>query len=268
MSSQSDILKALQDTASASRLGRQEHFAAEDGASVRSSSSVSAGMVSVPLTPDNPDSESDSDEEAERWEPLSRAQIEAAMILEHAAEQADPRSMVFDDKGMVDVHHPESDEDTDSEDDVEAVRRDIPNSWFVPMPPFFRDHTPTPVHEPAGFVRNLRGVRAVQEAVSATVHIAQNSIARSYSSVTGGIRATTQGTYNAVATVGQVGGYIAGGAVTAGQNVAVMVQESWPILPRPFNRGIMDTITGYLLEGMQSLPPSDAIIRPQGRRMH
>ncbi|WZH48199.1 uncharacterized protein QYS62_009367 [Fusarium acuminatum] len=267
MSSHSNILKALQDTASTSRRGRQESFTAEDGASVRSSSFVSKDMVTISLSPDS-DSDSDSDKDVEGWEALSRAEIGAAVRSESSVEQPDPHCIVFDDRGMVDVHHPESDEDTDSEDDAEVVRRDIPDSWFVPMPPFFRDSTPTPVHEPAGFVRNLPGVRAVQEAVSATVYIAQNSIYRSYSSVVGGVRATTQSTYDAVATVGQVGEYIAGGALTAGQNVAVMVQESWPILPRPFNRGIMDTVTGYLLEGMQSLPPSDAIIRPQGRRMH
>jgi hypothetical protein len=223
-------------------------------------------MENIDLTSPSPDS--DSDEDVEGWEALSRAEIVAALRLEHSAEQVVLQTLHFDDRGMVDVRHPESEEDTDSEDDVEVVRRDILYRWFVPMPPFFHEHTPAPVNEPAGFVRNLPGIRAVQETVSATVHIAQNSIARSYSNVAGGVSATTQGTYDAVATVGQVGGYIAEGVLTAGQNAAVMVQESWPILPRPFNRGIMDTVTGYLLEGIQSLPPSDAIIRPRGTRAH
>jgi hypothetical protein len=266
MSSHSDLPKAPQDIASASRRRRQEPFAAEDGASVRSSSFVSEDLFNIDLTSPSPDSDSDSD--VEGWEALSRAEIIAAVCSEYSVEQATTQSLPFDGRGVVHVHHPESEEDTDSEDDVEVVSRDILYRWFVPMPPFLSDHTPAPVNEPVSFVRNLPCIQAVQETVSATVHIAQNSIARSYSSVTGGVRATTQGTYDAVATVGQVGGYIAGGALTAGQNVAVMVQESRPILPRPFNRGIMDTITGYLLEGMQSLPPSDAIIRPQGRRTH
>ncbi|KAM0334643.1 hypothetical protein ACHAPQ_005032 [Fusarium lateritium] len=266
MSSHSDLAKDPQDIASASRHGRQEHFIGEDGASVRSSRFVSEDMDDIDLSLS--DTASDSEEDLEGWEALSRAEVGDAVCSESFPAQATAQSLPFDDRGMVDVHHPESDEDTESEDEAEVVGRDDPYKWFVPMPPFLRDQTPDPVSQPVGFTRNLPGMRAIRETVSAAAHVAQNSIVRSYSSVAGSVGATPQGTYNAVATVGQVGGYLAGGAVTAGQNVAIMVQESWPALPRPFNRGIMDTITGYLLEGIQSLPPSDAIIRPQGRRMH
>ncbi|KAJ0135781.1 Uncharacterized protein HZ326_21214 [Fusarium oxysporum f. sp. albedinis] len=42
----------------------------------------------------------------------------------------------------------------------------------------------------------------------------------------------------AVDGTGQVGEYFTGGALNAGQDVAIRVQDPWPNFPRPFNRGI------------------------------
>ncbi|KAM0343413.1 hypothetical protein ACHAPU_008594 [Fusarium lateritium] len=271
MSSHLDLAKATQDVAFVSRHRHQKLIANEDEAVARQYSVISKGVKDVFLTSDSDHgSDSDSDEGVEGWHLVGKAEIVDAVMSERATQQNDSKGLRFDDQGVVNFHHSDSeqDSDSDSEDDAGGVKRPILFDYEVLMPSDLIDKTNIPPNDCVDSERSLTGMWTVRGTLFATFKIAQTNIARSYNGVTGGIVATTKRTRDAVAATGKVGGHVAGGALAVGQNVAVMIQESWPNLPRPFNRGILDTVTGYLLEGIQSLPPSDAIIRPQGRRMH
>ncbi|KAF5677009.1 hypothetical protein FHETE_1911 [Fusarium heterosporum] len=271
MSSHPDLAKTIQDVVFVSRHENQEHIT--DGVEVigHQSDVLSGGVEGVLVASESDHgAESDPDKGVESWHLVGKAGIVEAVTSERSAQQINPKDLRFDDTGMASVHSSdfEEDSDSDSEDDAGGVKRSILFDYEVLMPSdlIYQTHSPTNYWE--NTERSFPGVWAVRESLSAAFRFAQTNIARSYNSVTGGIITTTQRTCDAVTATGQVGGYVAEGAFAAGQNVAVMIQESWPNLPRPFNRGILDTVTGYLLEGIQSLPPSDAIIRPQGRRMH
>ncbi|KAF4960654.1 hypothetical protein FGADI_823 [Fusarium gaditjirri] len=102
--------------------------------------------------------------------------------------------------------------------------------------------------------------------LAATAEIAQNNLARTYDNLTGGLMYTAQRAHDAVATTTQVGGHLAEGAWRAGNGVAVWAQERWPNMPRVVNRGMLGSLAELVMEGVRALPPSDSIIRPQGRR--
>ncbi|KAF4996153.1 hypothetical protein FGRMN_4645 [Fusarium graminum] len=271
MSSHPDLAKATRDVAFISRHGNQAHIT--DGVKVigHQSDVISGGVEGVLLVSESDhNADSDSNGSAEGWHLVGKAEIVDAVISERPAQHINPKDLRFDDKVMANVHSSdfEEDSDYDSEDDAGGVKRSILFDYEVLMPSDFIDQTHVPTKDYENTERSFLGVWVVRETMSAAFKIAQTNIARSYNSVTGGIVTSTQRTCGAVGATGQVGGYIARGALAAGHNVAVTIQESWPNLLRPFNRGILDTVTGYFLEGLQSLPPSDAIIRPQGRRMH
>ncbi|KAK2927253.1 hypothetical protein FoTM2_012427 [Fusarium oxysporum f. sp. vasinfectum] len=102
--------------------------------------------------------------------------------------------------------------------------------------------------------------------LAATAQIAQNNLARSYDNLTGGLTYTAQRAHDAMATTAQAGGHLAEGAWRAGNGVAIWAQERWPNMPRIINRRVLGSLAELVMEGVQTLPPSDSIICPQGRR--
>ncbi|EWY85422.1 hypothetical protein FOYG_12599 [Fusarium oxysporum NRRL 32931] len=118
----------------------------------------------------------------------------------------------------------------------------------------------------SSLVQSPSGTDIPQGVLAATAQIAQNNLARSYNNLTGGLTYTAQRAHDVMATTAQAGGHLAEGAWRAGNGVAIWAQERWPNMPRVINRRVLGSLAELVMEGVQALPPSDSIIRPQGRR--
>ncbi|KAF9767322.1 hypothetical protein IL306_000112 [Fusarium sp. DS 682] len=160
----------------------------------------------------------------------------------------DPMELQFDDWGMVEVPRGAAYHENEEEGHLRTTKL---------------THEST-----SSLVQNVPGTEAQQGTLAVTAQIAQNNLIRSYSNLSGGLRYTAQLAQNAMAVTTQAGSHVAEGALRAGNGMAIQVQEWWPNVPRIINRGVLAPLTELVLEGVQSLPPSDSIIRPQGRRMH
>ncbi|KAH7158580.1 hypothetical protein DER46DRAFT_576745 [Fusarium sp. MPI-SDFR-AT-0072] len=115
-------------------------------------------------------------------------------------------------------------------------------------------------------IQNPSGTDVPQGVLAATAHIAQNNLARSYDNLTGGLIYTAQRAHDAMVTTTQAGGHLAKGVWHAGNGAAIWAQERWPNMPRVINRRVLGSLAEHVMEGVQALPPSESIIRPQARR--
>ncbi|CEI62676.1 hypothetical protein FVEN_g5203 [Fusarium venenatum] len=169
----------------------------------------------------------------------------------------DSQPLTFDNTGMVEVA-----EDHDPEEDYfeHRAKQERPNllGYDAPIGPFnSEEYEKNPsVDNEVSLFHKIPGVQTAQRALSTSTHLAQSSI----SNVTESVVYTSQQTR-------QARQYFADSVLNAGQGVMIRVQESWAIWPRGINGGIQ-TISQFVMEGVQSLPPLDIIIRPQGRQMH
>ncbi|KAM0498245.1 hypothetical protein ACHAP8_006329 [Fusarium lateritium] len=165
--------------------------------------------------------------------------------------------LTFDNTGMIEVA-----EDRDPEEDYfeHRAKQERPNlsGYDVPIGPFNSEEYEKNlgVDNQLSLFHKIPGVQTAQRALSASTHLAQSSI----SNVTGSVVYTAQQTR-------QAGQCFTDSVLNAGQGVMVRVQESWATWPRVVNGGIQ-TISQFVMEGVQSLPPSDIIIRPQGRQIY
>ncbi|RGP70890.1 hypothetical protein FLONG3_7346 [Fusarium longipes] len=162
--------------------------------------------------------------------------------------------LIFDNMEMIDV----PDEDGPEEDYLEhsaKLDRQSLSTYDIPIGPF----------ESEGYDQKIvtdKQMSLFYRTFMASARLAQSSIGN----VTGSVMYTAQCGRDAASITNQAGKYLANGALNAGQSVMIRVQESWPTWPRGFNGGIL-ALSELLMEGIRSLPPSDAIIRPQGRQM-
>ncbi|KAG8673198.1 hypothetical protein FPOAC2_06632 [Fusarium poae] len=169
----------------------------------------------------------------------------------------DSKTLMFDNDDMIEVS-----EDRDPEQDYhsQCAKEERPNlsDYDIPIGPFDSEEYEKNlgVESQVSLFHKIPGVQTAQRALSASTQLAQSGI----SNVTGSAVYTAQRTR-------QAGQHIADSVLNAGQDVMVRVQESWATWPRGVNGGIQ-TISQLVMEGVQSLPPSDTIIRPQGRQMH
>jgi len=137
----------------------------------------------------------------------------------------------FDDKDVDDV----SDEDPEQAY-YEATkqyhrRHQILTDYNIPIGPFESEEYESPPR--ASLFRMLPSVQAVQKALRTSTRAVENGV-----------------------------GTVAGGVEAA----MTRVQESLVAWPGGLNGGLLDSISEFVAEGMRSLPPSDIIVRPQGRQ--
>ncbi|RGP61465.1 hypothetical protein FSPOR_9993 [Fusarium sporotrichioides] len=165
--------------------------------------------------------------------------------------------LVFDDTDMIEVA-----EDRDPEQDYleHFAKLDRPNlsGYDIPIGPFESEEYEQGlrVDSQVSLFHKIPGVHTAQRALSASTRLAQSGIGN----VTESFAYTAQRTREARQ-------YFADSVFEAGQGLMFRIQESWATWPRGVNGGIQ-TLSQLLMEGVQSLPPSDTIIRPQGRQMH
>lgn len=137
----------------------------------------------------------------------------------------------FDDKDVDDV----SDEDPEQAY-YEATkqyhrRHQILTDYNIPIGPFESEEYESPPR--ASLFRMLPSVQTAQKALRASTRAVENGV-----------------------------GTVAGGVEAA----MTRVQESLAAWPGGLNGGLLDSISEFVAEGMRSLPPSDIIVRPQGRQ--
>ncbi|KAL6916080.1 hypothetical protein FSST1_007575 [Fusarium sambucinum] len=167
-----------------------------------------------------------------------------------------------DDLVVIDTQTVDAAEDRDPEEDYfeHRAKQERPNlsGYDVPIGPFNSEEYEKNlgVDNQLSLFHKIPGVQTAQRALSASTHLAQSSV----SNVTGSVVYTAQQTR-------QAGQCFTDSVLNAGQGVMVRVQESWATWPRVVNGGIQ-TISQFVMEGVQSLPPSDIIIRPQGRQIY
>ncbi|KAF4343888.1 hypothetical protein FBEOM_2123 [Fusarium beomiforme] len=176
----------------------------------------------------------------------------------------DPAELKFDDREMVEVLHGELYYEGEEEHRLRY-------NFAILLSPIHRDpfcRTPKLTYEStSNLLQNVPGTQAQQETLAATAQIAKNNLVRSYSNLAGGLAYTARLAQDAMALTTQAGSHIAEEASLSGNGFAIQVQEWWPNVPPIINRGVLGSLTELVLEGVQSLPPTDSIIRPQGRRM-
>ncbi|KAF4950923.1 hypothetical protein FSARC_13059 [Fusarium sarcochroum] len=265
VSSDSELTNLSEIVASGSRHASQKRFG-DDGVSKNGTKSTPEDMEDVPLNKD------ESAEDEDDWvmpdeEELAAAGASISTQSEYPVDESDSHDFRFDDVEMMTIFFYDGPEEDAGEQPSKLLSGyDI----FIGPYPHERPYTYEELHprkaKAIAFANKIPGIQTLRETLSVTADVAQTNIARSYKDIAGRVVSTAQGTCEAVVIAGQVGGFLVGGALNAGQNVAVSVQESWPGWPLPFNRGVLGIIGEYFLEGFQSLPPTDSIIRPRGRR--
>ncbi|KAF5643314.1 hypothetical protein F25303_6289 [Fusarium sp. NRRL 25303] len=214
------------------------------GASENRSSPAPEDLEDVPLDDDN----SDRGEHEEGYDILDGALVRGAMHRDRSMNELAP------------------DEDSDEEPSSEELQFD--DSGVVGYFGLEMSSETEEVHNQSTsqIIQSPSGTDAPQGVLAATAQIAQNNLARSYDNLTRGLTYTTQRAQDAMATTAQAGGHLAEGAWRAGNGVAIWAQERWPNMPRVINRRVLGSLAEIVMEGVQALPPSDSIIRPQGRR--
>jgi hypothetical protein len=172
--------------------------------------------------------------------------------------------LMFDDMDMIDVPEGEDPEEESFQQFAKLDRVSL-SGYDVPIGPFKTEEYEQDlgVDGQVSLFHHIPGAQTAQQALSASKRLVQSDIGN----VTGSVMSTARRTREAAVVTGQVGQHLAGEALNAGQGVMIRLQESWPTWPRGFNGGIL-AFSELLMEGVRSLPPSDAIIRPQGRQMH
>ncbi|KAM5354460.1 hypothetical protein ACJ41O_001109 [Fusarium nematophilum] len=219
------------------------------------------------------DSDQEEGEEEEETPGLLPAAVSRARGFLHRLSRSTASPLVFDDVDMVVV---EEDEEGDDYRDWS----DQPWSFEVPFGPLFHeDYSFQALHprtaHALSVAQNLPSVQRLAEtgrSLSATAHAAGTSVVRTYDDVAGRATHAARRTREMVVVSGQVTGYLAGEAWTAGQDAAARLQESLPglrvPLPElrvPLPEGMLGTIGEFVREGIQALPPAEAIVRPRGR---
>ncbi|KAI1070865.1 hypothetical protein LB507_006874 [Fusarium sp. FIESC RH6] len=140
-----------------------------------------------------------------------------------------------------DFHFDDSDVDDVSDEDPEVAyyeanrqyhrRHQILTDYDIPIGPFESEEYESPPR--ASLFRMLPGVQTAQQALRASTRAVENGV----------------------------------GTVAEGVEAAMTrVQESLAAWPGGLNGGLLDSISEFVAEGMRSLPPSDAIVRPRGRQ--
>ncbi|KAF5586565.1 hypothetical protein FPCIR_7858 [Fusarium pseudocircinatum] len=213
------------------------------GASENRSSPAPEDPEDVPLEDDN----SDQGELEEGYEILDGALIRGAMHRDRSMNELAP------------------DEDSDDEPSSEELQFDdagVVGYFSAMISETEEEHS----QSTSQLIQNPSGVEVPQGVLATTAQIAQNNLARSYDNLAGGLTYTAQRAQDAMATTAQAGGHLAEGAWRAGNGVAIWAQERWPNMPRVINRRVLGSLVEIVMEGVQALPPSDSIIRPQGRR--
>ncbi|RFN44462.1 hypothetical protein FIE12Z_11321 [Fusarium flagelliforme] len=140
-----------------------------------------------------------------------------------------------------DFHFDDNDVDDISDEDPEQAyykatkqyhrRHQILTDYNIPIGPFESEEYSSPPR--ASLFRMLPGVQSAQQVLRASTRVVENSV-----------------------------GTAAGGVEAA----MTRVQESLAVWPGGLNGGLLDSISEFVAEGMRSLPPSDTIVRPQGRQ--
>ncbi|RKL45723.1 hypothetical protein BFJ72_g3268 [Fusarium proliferatum] len=203
------------------------------GASENRSSPAPEDLEDVPLDDDN----SDEGEHEEGYDILDGALVRGAMHRDRSMNELAP------------------DEDSDEEPSSDELQFDDAGVVGYFGAEMFSETEEVHSQSTSQIIQNPSGTDVPQGVLAATAQIAQNNLARSYDNLTGGL------TYTA-----QAGGYLAEGAWRAGNGVVIWAQERWPNMPRVINRRVLGSLAEIVMEGVQALPPSDPIIRPQGRR--
>jgi hypothetical protein len=243
----------------------------EPGAAENGPSHAPEDLEDIPLDDEN----SDQGEREEGYEMLDGPLVRGAMHRDRSMnelapeelsdEEAFPEELRFDDDGMVGYFSAAMLNETEEES---GQRYDlvIPFGSYFSEPPLLKKLQSLLMNSTSSLIQNPSGTDIPQGVLAATAQIAQNNLARSYDNLTGGLIYTAQRAHDAMVTTTQAGGHLAEGALRAGNDVAIWAQERWPNMPRIINRGVLGSLTELVLEGVQALPPSDSIIRPQGRR--
>ncbi|KAJ4257373.1 hypothetical protein NW762_008492 [Fusarium torreyae] len=263
VSSDPELTNSSQTVASGSRYAGQKCFD-DDGMSKNGTMFSPEDMEDVPLDEDEP-SEDEDDWVMPYGAEVAAAEAEASTSTqpEHPLDRSDSRDFRFDDADMMSIFlldGPEEDEPPH-----------ILTGYAIPFGPYHpeRPHTWKELHprraKAIAFADNIPGAQTLRETLSVTTTVAQTNLARSYNGIAGQVEATALTTRQAVDIAGEIGGYLWQGTMNAGRNAAVRVQESWLNWPLPLNRGILATVGELCVEGAQSLPPTDGIIRPRGR---
>ncbi|KAG4254036.1 hypothetical protein FPRO03_06376 [Fusarium proliferatum] len=214
------------------------------GASENRSSPAPEDLEDVPLDDDN----SDQGEHEEGYDILDGALVRGAMHRDRSMNELAP------------------DEDSDEEPSSEELQFDDAGVVGYFGAEMFSETEEVYSQSTSQIIQNPSGTDVPQGVLAATAQIAQNNLARSYDNLTGGLTYTAQRAQDAMATTAQAGGYLAEGAWRAGNSVVIWAQERWPNMPRVINRRVLGSLAEIVMEGVQALPPSDSIIRPQGRR--
>ncbi|KAF4494588.1 hypothetical protein FAGAP_9278 [Fusarium agapanthi] len=214
------------------------------GASENRSGPAPEDLEDVPLEDDN----SDQGEHEEGYDILDGALVRGAMHRDRSMNKLAP------------------DEDSDEEPSSEELQFDDAGvvGYFVAA--MFSETEEAHSQSTSQIIQNPSGTDVPQGVLAATAQIAQNNLVRSYDNLAGGLTYTAQRAQDAMATTAQAGGHLAEGARRAGNGVAIWAQERWPNMPRVINRRVLGSLAEIVMEGVQALPPSDSIIRPQGRR--
>ncbi|KAF5695507.1 hypothetical protein FDENT_306 [Fusarium denticulatum] len=224
------------------RLRAQERLRGP-GASENRSSPAPDDPEDVPLEDDN----SDQGDLEEGYDILDGALVRGAMHRDRSMNELAP------------------DEDSDDEPSSEELQFDdagVVGYFSAMLSETEEEHS----RSTSQLIQNPSGTDVPQGVLAATAQIAQNNLARSYDNLAGGLTYTAQRAQDAMATTAQAGGHLAEGAWRLGNGVAIWAQERWPNLPRVINRRVLGSLAEIVMEGVQALPPSDSIIRPQGRR--
>ncbi|KAF5022473.1 hypothetical protein F66182_5445 [Fusarium sp. NRRL 66182] len=188
----------------------------------------------------------------------------------------------MDEEGEEDEEEEEEEEEDDDDDEEEEPQHPLAGFEVLFSGDSEGEYTWEQLHPHAAraiaFVQSIPAVQTLRETAAATSHIAQNNITRSYSDVSERVRHTARRTCEAVVVTGQVSGYLAGEALTAGQGMVgrahaagqemvARVQDNWAGWTNPLNYGIFERVGEFVAEGAQALPPADSsIVRPRRRR--
>ncbi|KAF4435744.1 hypothetical protein F53441_13448 [Fusarium austroafricanum] len=269
LSSDSEPKNVPQGATYRNRHQTKERFEGPGTGKSGSSEPTPEGLEDLPLY-DESESEPEIDD-GEPWHLVAPVDVDGAdSHARLAKQQPGPYAIPFNDSGMEDIEPEDGEENT--EDRSKEEDRAMLSDYAIPMGPHLSDPCigepqPSLMGNASGLAQNLPGTQALRRTLSTTANIAQNNLASSYASLTGGLLYAAQRTCDAVAATGQVGGNVVEGALDMSRGAVVRVQESWGNLPQTLNRGV-NTLTEFVMEGVQSLPPSDSIIRPKGRRLH
>ncbi|KAF5600544.1 hypothetical protein FPANT_2313 [Fusarium pseudoanthophilum] len=221
----------------------QEHLRVP-GASENRSSLAPEDLEDVPLEDDN----SDQGEPEEEYEILDGALVRGAMHRDRSMNELAPDE--------------DSDDDEPEPEELQFDDAGVVGYFSAMISETEEEHS----QSTSQLIQNPSGTGVPQGVLAATAQIAQNNLARSYEHLAGGINYTARRAQDAMATTAQAGGHLAEGAWRAGNGVAIWAQERWPNMPRYINRRVLGSLAEIVMEGVQALPPSDSIIRPQGRR--